>query len=1053
MEKSCTEAHGQVIPSQKSVDAPYRQPVAKSKSFGDIAYTLNKFSPNIPDCACEKSSKLPFSNSMGQFELQRNLPSRQKSRVHHRSFSLARENFHKDLNGNCFSKHSDAKTNKTPVTSGTSDARHTQFTTSYCKNNLQFSQSFNSPSLNNILKNVSDSVLGGLSITPYSVGTLENEERTLLDEVGMEKSRLKQKWSPISIFKQEKIKVKKTKNEKFEEEKNDDPKNDPPKKDGIKELEDFHLSPLELEPEHPYLSSDSDEKNEDPLSFSWPLEKFAKMKAEFCDKSFPTAQNDKEKQTEFNKSSPIMLKLKRAVKLAMPKTKTPEFADSCSIPRVSSFVCPKTAAIEIPNNSDERKQSLSKSWDSSSLESYMSNQSRKNSTAGLLAGNNFASPSPWSSGPGNDKWASFPNRKTEDQKESSNATPVSSNVKRTSEQTHPPQNPNTPSQGAPLTHPLASNTPIKPHARTPNQPGYSVETPTQIRHRNPSKEDIIGHKQALDGGNEFTDPWCITDEQREYYMKQFSTMQPDLKGKIDGQTARNFFTKSKLPILELSHIWELSDMDQDGSLTIDEFCTAFHLVVARKNGYDLPIKLPQALVPTLIDLGVGEVPTKTDPFQPDEEIPSQPIASNSTAPADQWETFSERTNSSTTLANFDQSNHSIEENLPHPVAVHMTPSRHPELWKRVSGDAEKSSGAPQTSANPYGSLRNELSDVDSSCEGKKLSASNSTDSKESKNNELEEKSFRKSKKGRSVSTSSVTSSSSSVATSDRSSGDEDDVEDRSDPEHSDWSSRPLRPRSGSSSSMESGSVPTITPLPPPAPTPPPRPLVHPKSSPKLKRESKSNSLERNENFPTKDVENRLDGPTPPPRPQPVPVTEPQESFADFSNFNQPHEEQKPTEKSDDEKNVEKKVEKKIEKKIEKKVEKIVKPVPAPRPNKESAKIEEEIESKDIEEEKSTHNKKAPTKPPRSRIMSSDVCKPEPILSTLPISSKDPKHKPQPKQELSRNKSSLQTSIRELKVRNTQLTRLNADLQQQLKDVMESRITVEMNIHQMRPFTQ
>nr|XP_002130969.1 ralBP1-associated Eps domain-containing protein 1-like [Ciona intestinalis] len=685
------------------------------------------------------------------------------------------------------------------------------------------------------------------------------------------------------------------------------------------------------------------------------------------------------------------------------------------------------------------------------------------------AGNNFASPSPWSSGPGNDKWASFPNRKSEDQKDS-NSTPVSSNLKRTSDHTHPSQNPNTPVQGVPLTHPLASNTPLKPHARTPNQPGYSVETPTQIRHRNPSKEDIIGHKQALDGSNEFTDPWCITDEQREYYMKQFSTMQPDLKGKIDGQTARNFFTKSKLPILELSHIWELSDMDQDGSLTIDEFCTAFHLVVARKNGYDLPIKLPQALVPTLIDLGVGEVPTKADPFQPDEEISSHPIASNNTASADQWETFSDRTNSSTTLANFDQSNHSIEENLPHPVAVHMTPSRHPELWKRVSNDAEKSSGAtpsgethdeesttssPQVRTkkrlvtNPYGSLRNELSDVDSSCEGKKLSASNSTDSKESRNNELEEKTFRKNKKGRSLSTSSVTSSSSSVATSDRSSADEDDVEDRSDPEHSDWSSRPLRPRSGSSSSMESGSVPTITPLPPPAPTPPPRPLVHPKSSPKLKRESKSNSLERNENFPTKDVENRVDGPTPPPRPQTVPVTEPQESFADFSNFNQPHEEPEPIEKSDDEK----KIEKKLEKKVEKKVEKIVKPVPAPRPNKESAKIEEEIENKDIEEEKSTHNKKAPTKPPRSRIMSSDVCKPEPILSTLPISSKDPKHKPQPKQELSRNKSSLQTSIRELKVRNTQLTRLNADLQQQLKDVMESRITVEMNIHQMRPFTQ
>lgn len=47
---------------------------------------------------------------------------------------------------------------------------------------------------------------------------------------------------------------------------------------------------------------------------------------------------------------------------------------------------------------------------------------------------------------------------------------------------------------------------------------------------------------------------------------------------------------------------ELSDFDKDGALTLDEFCAAFHLVVARKNGYDLPQKLPESLMPKLIDL-------------------------------------------------------------------------------------------------------------------------------------------------------------------------------------------------------------------------------------------------------------------------------------------------------------------------------------------------------------------------------------------------------------------------------------------------------------------
>uniref|UniRef100_A0A8B9RIX6 RALBP1 associated Eps domain containing 1 n=1 Tax=Astyanax mexicanus TaxID=7994 RepID=A0A8B9RIX6_ASTMX len=100
----------------------------------------------------------------------------------------------------------------------------------------------------------------------------------------------------------------------------------------------------------------------------------------------------------------------------------------------------------------------------------------------------------------------------------------------------------------------------------------------------------------------YDDPWKITDEQRQYYVNQFKTIQPDLTGFIPGSAAKEFFTKSKLPILELSHIWELSDFDKDGALTLDEFCAAFHLVVARKNGYDLPEKLPESLMPKLIDL-------------------------------------------------------------------------------------------------------------------------------------------------------------------------------------------------------------------------------------------------------------------------------------------------------------------------------------------------------------------------------------------------------------------------------------------------------------------
>ncbi|XP_078618979.1 ralBP1-associated Eps domain-containing protein 1-like isoform X5 [Branchiostoma floridae x Branchiostoma japonicum] len=106
-----------------------------------------------------------------------------------------------------------------------------------------------------------------------------------------------------------------------------------------------------------------------------------------------------------------------------------------------------------------------------------------------------------------------------------------------------------------------------------------------------------------------SDPWTITQEQRDYYTAQFKTMQPDLHGLIQGTTAREFFQRSKLPIAQLSRIWDMSDVNQDGALSLEEFFAAFHLVVARRNGYDLPETLPQALMPKST-----QPATEEDPF-------------------------------------------------------------------------------------------------------------------------------------------------------------------------------------------------------------------------------------------------------------------------------------------------------------------------------------------------------------------------------------------------------------------------------------------------------
>jgi hypothetical protein len=102
--------------------------------------------------------------------------------------------------------------------------------------------------------------------------------------------------------------------------------------------------------------------------------------------------------------------------------------------------------------------------------------------------------------------------------------------------------------------------------------------------------------------------WTIKPKLLRYYEEQFKTMQQNLNGYITGSVARPFFEKSKLPLNELSKIWELADTNGTGALTFSQFCTAMHLVVLRVRNFELPDRLPlrfQPYVP-LIDLDSGQ---------------------------------------------------------------------------------------------------------------------------------------------------------------------------------------------------------------------------------------------------------------------------------------------------------------------------------------------------------------------------------------------------------------------------------------------------------------
>ncbi|XP_046691724.1 ralBP1-associated Eps domain-containing protein 1 isoform X2 [Silurus meridionalis] len=490
----------------------------------------------------------------------------------------------------------------------------------------------------------------------------------------------------------------------------------------------------------------------------------------------------------------------------------------------------------------------------------------------------------------------------------------------------------------------------------------------------------------------YDDPWKITDEQRQYYINQFKTIQPDLTGFIPGSAAKEFFTKSKLPILELSHIWELSDFDKDGALTLDEFCAAFHLVVARKNGYDLPEKLPESLMPKLIDLddsaGVPEpAPEVGFAGSPVEVTPNKSPSMPSL---------------NQTWPELNQSNEDTA--IVHPVPIRMTPSKihMQEMELKRTGSDHAHPTSPLITKPP------ELS------EEKKLAAIKFS--------------------GGSVGD--------GYSSSDSYTSDQEPI-----------SSAVTRQRSHSGTSPEG--LKAVAP-----PPPPPRPHAS---------HSRSSSLDMTRTFATVTAGAQQQAgvvafpPAVPPRPlatqtsvphghrtidgDGLPVhssTSPQQipeqpNFADFSQF-QAFAVEQPADEGDKQQDTVQ-------------VEKCADSATALRSVKSETQPEERPAAT-VNSAKGSTPLAPPPKPVRRRLKSEDELRPEVdehpqksnIVATVLAT------QPSIQRSVGKDKKAIQASIRRNKETNTVLARLNSELQQQLKDLLEERISLEVQLEQLRPFS-
>ncbi|CAG8581790.1 22451_t:CDS:10, partial [Gigaspora margarita] len=88
--------------------------------------------------------------------------------------------------------------------------------------------------------------------------------------------------------------------------------------------------------------------------------------------------------------------------------------------------------------------------------------------------------------------------------------------------------------------------------------------------------------------------FVISNEDRERYKQMFVTLNPN-NGVLDGENAKQWFLRSKLPVDKLKRIWDLADTKQRGKLNLAEFIIAMYFVQCTMSGQTLPEVLPNEL--------------------------------------------------------------------------------------------------------------------------------------------------------------------------------------------------------------------------------------------------------------------------------------------------------------------------------------------------------------------------------------------------------------------------------------------------------------------------
>ncbi|XP_068243118.1 epidermal growth factor receptor substrate 15-like 1 isoform X2 [Palaemon carinicauda] len=122
--------------------------------------------------------------------------------------------------------------------------------------------------------------------------------------------------------------------------------------------------------------------------------------------------------------------------------------------------------------------------------------------------------------------------------------------------------------------------------------------------------------------------WTITPADRQRYDQIFNSLGPEAN-KLHGNKVKGVMLNSKLPMEILGKIWDLADMDKDGSLDRVEFSIAMHLVYKVLENNPMPPSIPQEMLSSAQRAGVAQGPVPA-PLAPPAQLPSANAAKQQT---------------------------------------------------------------------------------------------------------------------------------------------------------------------------------------------------------------------------------------------------------------------------------------------------------------------------------------------------------------------------------------------------------------------------------------